>query len=286
MIYKNQSARITWLPTQANIKHTMHNYDWKSLLLELTKKEMSVRYKKTFFGFLWMFLNPLSQMLILGIVFQKIASLSIKTDNYFLFLFIGLVVWNFFSNTLQTTTPIYVNERALLQKGKFPREVILFSVILSNMFHYLMSLVVLFLFMVVFYSVNGSIDLLVNMIIMIPITILTTLWLGLFASGIGLALSSLNVKFRDVNFFTSAALPLIFYATPIIWELHFVPHSIIPLIYLNPLTSIIEINRMIFLKENLIFVPGIFIGLTVTAITLYIGNNIFKRENPFFDDWL
>lgn len=264
----------------------MKNYDWKSLLFELTKKEISVRYKKTFFGFLWMFLNPLSQMLILGIVFQKFANLSLKTENYFLFLFIGLIVWNFFSNTLQTTIPIYVNERALLQKGKFPRAIILLSVVISNLFHYAMSLIVLFVFLVLFNLIFGKIDLLYSMIFKLPLSIISISWLGLFTTGLGLSLSSLNVKFRDINFFTSAALPLIFYGTPIIWETHFAPKAILPFLYLNPLTSIVEINRLIFLNEKITYLPGIIISMISSVFLVFIGNKIFKKESPFFDDWL
>ncbi|GIK84397.1 MAG: sugar ABC transporter permease [Patescibacteria group bacterium] len=262
------------------------HYDWKNLLIELTKKEISVRYKKTFFGFLWMFLNPLSQMLILGIVFQNFANLSIKTENYFLFLFIGLIIWNFFSNTLYTTIPIYVNERALLQKSKFPREIILISVLFSNLFHYLVSLLVLLCFISIYFLFSNGMGVVLNLIIRTPLILLTTIWLGLLTTGIGLFLSSLNVKYRDINFFTSAALPLLFYASPIIWELHFVPKAILPILYLNPLASIIEINRYVFLNEGLAFSKGILLGLIVTIIVLALGIYIFEKESPYFDDWL
>lgn len=262
------------------------NYDWKNLLLELTKKEISVRYKKTFFGFLWMFLNPLSQMLILGIVFQYFTNLSIQTENYFLFLFVGLIIWNFFSNTLNTAVPIYVNERALLQKSKFPREIIFASVLFSNLFHYFVSLFVLLCFMALYFLIGSSAKFVIIMLYKFPLIVLTTIWLGLFTSGIGLLLSSLNVKYRDINFFTIALLPLVFYATPIIWEMNLVSNPYLPFLYLNPIASIIEINRYVFLHEDLTFPAGVYFGLLTTVIAVILGNYVFRKESPYFDDWL
>lgn len=264
----------------------MQKYDWQSLLFELTKKEISVRYKKTFFGFLWMFLNPLSQMLILGFVFQNFTNLTVKTQNYFIFLFIGLLIWNFFSNTVQTTTPIYVNERSLLKKGKFPREIILLSVIFANLFHFVVSLLVLIIFLTFYYISNQHFELLFSMIKQVPYTIFSTFLLGLFITGICLILSALNVKYRDINFFSSAILPLLFYGSPIIWALHSVPQKIQGILYLNPLVSVIEINRMVLLNESITYKPGVYLGILISLLVLVIGSKVFKTESPFFDDWL
>lgn len=261
-------------------------HDWKNLLFELTKKEISVRYKKTFFGFLWMFLNPLSQMLILGFVFQNFTNISIKTENYFLFLFTGLIVWNFFSNTLSSAIPIYVNERALLQKSKFPREIILFSIVLSNLFHFSVSLFVLFIFMLCYFLIKLEFNQITSMFFKTPLVLITTFWIGLFVSGLGLLLSSLNVRFRDISFFMSAGLPLLFYATPIIWELHFVPRSYLPILFLNPLVAIIETNRLVFLNSPLLFSQGTIISILSTTLIITAGLYVFRRESPYFDDWL
>lgn len=132
----------------------------------------------------------------------------------------------------------------------------------------------------------GNLELLFSMVLKLPLSLTSVVWLGIFTTGLGLSLSSLNVKYRDINFFTTAALPLIFYSTPIIWETHFAPKTILPLLYINPLTSIVEINRLIFLNEKITYLPGILISMLSSLVIVFIGNIIFKKESPFFDDWL
>jgi len=85
-------------------------------LWEMTKRELIIRYKKTYLGFLWAILNPLAQMLIIGTVF----SLFIKQDNYYLFIFIGLIFWQFYLNSTDRSSRSFIDSRNLLQKTKFP----------------------------------------------------------------------------------------------------------------------------------------------------------------------
>ena len=119
----------------------MKNIDTRhfwELLEEMTKKELIARYKYTFFGFLWIILNPILQMLIIGFVFRFFIKEPIQ--YYFHFLFIGLLVWNFFSLSLTKATPCIVYERALIKKAYFQREVLPLSIILSNFFHLIISM--------------------------------------------------------------------------------------------------------------------------------------------------
>src|SRR3990172_12605877 len=101
---------------------------YSDFLWVMTEKEIKARYKRAVFGFLWVILNPVLQMLIIGAIF----SFFIKIPDYFLFLFTGLFAWNFFFLCVSKTTSSIVNERALLQKAKFPTEAIPISIILSN----------------------------------------------------------------------------------------------------------------------------------------------------------
>src|SRR3989337_4058776 len=93
-------------------------------LWEMTEKEIKARYKRAIFGFLWVILNPVLQMIIIGVIF----SYFIKIPNYFLFLFTGLLPWQFFSLSLTKATPSIVYERSLLQKARFPIEAIPISI--------------------------------------------------------------------------------------------------------------------------------------------------------------
>jgi len=248
---------------------------WLELLVTMTVKEVTARYKMAIFGFLWIFLNPLLQMLVLGFIFQFFV--PIKTENYFEFLFPGLLAWNFFSYTVSKNTPMYVNERALIQKAKFPREAIVLSVVLANMFHFIMALTVFVLWEAVivrelhwwrWWLLPGIV-----------------VWLTILTSGLSLLFSSLNVKWRDVNFGVQAMMPLWFYATPVVYSLDLLPYWMARWIYLNPMTAIMEMLRWAVLGMPIEWIP-VGWSLFVTIILFGAGVLVFKKESPFFDDWI
>ena len=120
---------------KTNFKHFFN------LLWGMTDKEFRVRYKNTLFGFLWIVINPLLQMFVIGFIFRFFIKDPIP--NYFLYLLTGLLVWNFFSLSISKTTPLIVNERTLIKKAKFPKEVLPLSVILSNFIHLLIAFALL-----------------------------------------------------------------------------------------------------------------------------------------------
>jgi len=261
------------------------NY-YVEFLITMTLKEIKARYKYAVLGFLWVILNPLLQMLIIGFVFQFF--IPVKVDNYFLFLFSGLLPWNFFSYSLTKNTPMIVFERSLMKKAKFPRETIVLAIVLSNLFHFLISMFLLLLLLIIdkavfeHYSAIQLLFYIIRLMIIVPITI----WLTLLTSGLSLLFAALNVKYRDVNFAVQALLPLWFYATPIIYTLNLLPTKMQFLAYLNPMTSITQLFHFALLNIDL---PNLWlttIGLVVTVLMVAGGYLVFKKESPFFDDWV
>ena len=248
---------------------------WLDFVLAMTKKEIKARYKMAIFGFLWIFLNPLLQMLVLGFIFQFFV--PIKSTNYFEFLFPGLLAWNFFSYTVSKNTPMYINERALIQKAKFPREAIVLSVVLSNLFHFLIALIMFMLFEWVFNS-----KVYWDRWFLLPGIVI---WLTVLTSGLSFLFSSLNVKWRDVNFGVQAIMPLWFYATPIVYSLDLLPSWLSKWFYLNPMTAIVEVFRWAIMgTETGLWGLGLSLGMTI--VIFMVGWLVFKKESPFFDDWV
>lgn len=255
-------------------------------LVAMTEKEIKARYKFAILGFLWIVLNPLLQMLVIGFVFQFF--IPVKVDNYFLFLFTGLLPWNFFSYTVTKNTPMIINERSLISKAKFPREAVVLSIVLSNLFHFLIALSLLLLVLLadkVFfdhYNLFQLIQYLSRLLLTLPLLI----WVTALTSGLSLLLSALNVRYRDVNFIVQAIMPLWFYATPIVYTLKLLPSFLHPLFYLNPMVGIIESFHFSLL--NLPFTSLNFIGVSVlmTIVIVYFGWKIFEKESKFFDDWV
>lgn len=227
------------------------------------------------FGFLWMILNPLLQMLVMGYIFQFF--IPIKTSNYFEFLFPGLLAWNFFSYTIAKNTPMYVYERALIQKAKFPRETVVLAVVLSNLLHFFLALLLFVVFEAVFFRELHYFRWWLIPGIMVWLTVLTT--------GLSLLFSSLNVRWRDVNFLVQAVLPLWFYATPVVYSLELLPEWLAKWIYLNPMTAVMEMIRWATLRQPIEW-PAVGWSLLVTVAVFAAGVTVFKKESPFFDDWI
>lgn len=245
------------------------------LLLAMTEKELRARYKHTVFGFFWLIANPVLQMLVIGFVFTFFMKEPIK--NYYLYLFTGLLIWNFFSLSLTKATPSIVYERSLIKKAKFPRSVIPISIILSNLFHLILAQVLFFGLIIVlghfsFYRM--------------PYLILAYGLLLTFTVGLSLLTTALNVRFRDVAFFVQALLIIWFYATPIVYSFQIIPYSYIWLWRLNPMTSILQLFQHAFIDFPRPGPAMLSLNILVTIIVVSVGVWAFRRESKNFDDWV
>lgn len=245
------------------------------LLVGMTEKELLARYKNTVFGFLWMLVNPVLQMLVIGFVFRFFMKEPI--ENYYYYLFIGLLVWNFFSLSLTKSTPSIVWERNLIKKAKFPRSVIPLSIILSNFIHLLIAMGILILPMMFL----GTLTLFGLIYVLIAF-----LFLMVFTVGISLLTSALNVRFRDINFLVQALLIVWFYVTPIIYTLSMIPYKYYWLWRFNPLTSILQLMQHGFLGKPLPGIAMFSINLVLILLVFVLGIIVFRNESNNFDDWI
>ncbi len=245
----------------------------------MTEKEVKARYKNAILGFLWIFLNPLFQMLIIGLIFSNFIKIPIA--DYFLFLFTGLLLWNFFSYSLTKATPSIVWERNLIQKAKFPREAIPLSIVFSNFFHFLVSLLFLLTFLIFTRQLA-----LFSSPERIPMLAISLLWLLAFTSGASLLSTALNVKYRDINFFVQALVILWFYATPVIYSLQILPEAFLPLFQLNPLTYPFEMFRFSLFTSYLPQLNIFFANAAISFLIIFSGIILFKKESDTFSDWL
>jgi len=266
------------------------NIHWLEFLLAMTEKEIKARYKHALLGFLWVFLNPLIQMMIIGFVFQFF--IPVKVDNYFLFLFSGLLPWNFFAYSITKAVPSIVYERSLIQKSKFPREAIILSIVLSNAFHFLVALGLLLLTILALVFVQSVFNIslipaiqlgnLLRWFMLIPLVF----WIILLTSGISLLGAALNVRYRDVNFLVNAFVPMWFYATPVVYTLDLLPRQLQVLAYFNPMTGIIELFHWILLNIPVTSVYALLLSFCMSILFIGIGAYVFKKQSPYFDDWV
>lgn len=268
------------LKPKKNLKHffcskfdgTQHLYE---LLIEMTRRELVTRYKNTLFGFLWVVINPLMQMIVIGFVFRFFIKEPIP--NYYLYLLVGLLIWNFFSLSLSKATSSIVNERNLIKKAKFEKETIPLSIILSNFINLLIAFLIL---LIPIYFSN------ILSIYNFPEFIIGMVLLLAFTTGLSFITSALNVKYRDISFFVQAILTIWFYATPVVYSINIIPYKLMWIWRLNPMTSIIQLFQHALVSAP---PPGIAMltsNIIVIIIVFILGIKIFKKEDKYFDDWI
>lgn len=239
----------------------------------MTEKEIKTRYKHSVLGFLWVVINPLLQMLVIGFVF----SFFIRIPNYFLFLLTGLLPWQFFLLSLTKATSSFVSERLLLQKAPFPKEAIPLSIIFANFFHLLVSLFLLGIYLWIFKMIAFP------QILILPLVLF---WLLIVTIGLSLLTASLEVKYRDIGYLIHSLAMLWFYATPVLYSLDLVPPRFLWLFTINPLASIFEMIRWSILgignaNWNLITI-NIIAGISISGL----GILTYQKQHKFFVDWI
>ncbi|AKM81038.1 MAG: ABC-2 type transporter [Candidatus Pacebacteria bacterium GW2011_GWF2_38_9] len=253
---------------------------WLDFILVMTQKEIKARYKRTFLGLLWVIFNPFLQMLIIGLIFQFFVPMQI--ENYFLYLFAGLLPWNFFSMALLRATPLLVQERSLIQKAAFPRELMVVAVVMANLFHTLVASSVFLLFLAFLKtSFFAGVLFFISSFFLI---FLILIFLLFFTLATCLVISALYVKIRDLIFIIQLSIQLLFYAVPVIYSLEMLPEFFRNLLYLNPLVSYIEVFRAAALNSVFNYKMAIYAGL-FSIFFLFFALQFFRKESKNFDDW-
>ncbi len=224
---------------------------YRDLLYNLVVRDLKVRYKHSFLGFFWSLLNPLLLMAVFTYVFTNIF----KNGDYpmfHIFFLSALLPWNWCASSVTGTLGSIVNSGYLIKKVYFPRELLPFAVVISNMINYVLSLPALFFFMFLFrvpeagdiFSPNCHHACINEHIVWLPLLIVTQV---MFLVGLGFFLAALNVFFRDTSVLVEVGLQAWFFLTPIIYSVEVLKIEYPQLLYyLNPMASIVTIYRNIF----------------------------------------
>ena len=215
-------------------------YQYRELLKTNVKKEIRGKYKGSFLGILWSFLNPLLTVLVYAIVFPYI--MRVQVPNYLIFLIVAIIPWNFFTTCITTGCNCVWLNGGIIKKVYFPREILPISVILAGLVNFLISCVIILIFLL-FGGVGFSIHLLWLPIIAI---IQSALSLGLL-----FILSAINVYVRDVEYVVAFVINLLFYGTPILYTVDMFPKQISFLLQINPLAHLIDAYRSIFYYQTI-----------------------------------
>jgi len=245
------------------------------LLSVLLAKELKVRYKNSILGYLWSLLNPLTMALIFYFAFKVI--LRVPIENYSFFLITGLFPWQWFSNSVSSSTGILLGNASIIKKVNFPRHFIPLANVLNDLTHFLLTIPVIAGFGL-FFGVYPTLWWFVG----IPALILAQF---LITYGLSLFVASANLFFRDLERLVGIFLMVLFYGTPIFYDLTLVPESLRAYLYLNPMTGIISCWRELFLKGSFYFSFYI-IYLSYALLVFLFGLFVFRKLSPRFAEVL
>ncbi len=246
-------------------------YQYRELLKTNVKKEIRGKYKGSFLGVLWSFLNPLLMVAVYAIVFPYIMRVSVP--NYLIFLIVAIIPWNFFTTCITTGCNCIWMNGGIIKKVYFPREILPISVVCAGLINFLISCVIILIF-VFFGGIGFSLQLLWLPLIAIIQSILS---LGLL-----FILSAINVYVRDIEYIVSFILNLLFYATPILYTADMFPEKIRWILYLNPMTHLVDSYRSIFYAKTMPNLGSLLYISIVALIILVIGYLIFRKLEKGF----
>lgn len=249
-------------------------YVYREFLKTSIRKEFRGKYKKSFLGVLWSFINPLLQLLVYALVFPFI--MRVQVENYTMFLIVALIPWNFFNATVCQSTSTIIASSGIIKKVYFPRAILPISNVTSNFLNFLISCIIIVV--ALFISGIG----IGPSILYLPLIMLLQY---IFSLAISFILSSITVYIRDLEYFVSVLMMLWFYLTPVLYEINMIPPKFQAIFNLNPMVHIITAYRQILYYQqapNVLYLLGI---LVACFGLLLVGNFIFHRcEKKFAEE--
>lgn len=247
-------------------------WEYRAMIGSLVKRDLKSRYKGSVLGFFWMFLNPLLQLLVYTIVFSFIMRMNI--EQYYLFLFVALIPWTFFSTCLSAGANVVISQQDMVKKIYFPREVLPVSFVTAQLVNMLLSFIVMFV--IVFISGRN-----INFIawLFLPLIVVIEYVLAL---GFTMIISALTVYFRDLEHIMSIVTMAWMYLTPIMYPVEMVPEEVVNIFYLNPMTSIVIAYRDILYNGRIPQVENLLMATVMGVVILVAGCMIFRHLQRHF----
>jgi len=255
-------------------------FKYRDLIYMFVKRDFVVFYKQTILGPIWYLIQPLVNTIIFTIIFGKVAQISTDGTPPFIFYMAGTVIWSYFASCLNFTSNTFVSNSGLFGKVYFPRLIIPVSHIIITFLQFIIQFTFFILFLI-YFIFNGS-DININItVVFLPILLLQ---LALLSIGIGTFISSITAKYRDLTFAMPFIIQIWMFATPIVYPLSIIPDKYKFIASLNPMTSIVEIFRYMFLGQGSVNLLIIITSVLVTLIFLFLGLLFFNKiEKNFMD---
>lgn len=271
-------------------KHSLFDFklkevwNYRDLLFLMVRRNFVANYKQTILGPLWFFLNPILTSLMFTVVFGSIAGIKTNGIPGILFYLSGLTLWNYFQDCLIGTSSVFRDNASIFGKVYFPRLIMPLSIVIGNLLKFGIQFI-LFIIFLLYYLVKGVHINSTIYIILLPFLLILMAGIGL---GLGMIISSMTTKYRDLSYLLSFGISLLMYATPIIYPITMIynklPEKFHWIAMINPISPIIEAFKYGFLGEGILSWGGLLYSTVFAFLSIFFGILIFNKvERSFMD---
>lgn len=253
---------------------------YRDLVFLFVKRDFITQYKQTILGPLWFLINPLISTIMFTFIFGRMAKIGTDGIPYLLFYYSGTMLWNFFTTSFNDSSNIFINNSNLFGKVYFPRLTVPVSNVISNFIKIAIQFVLLMIFFL-YYLITGTITLPEPMALLFP---LIFVWLALLATGMGMIISSVTTKYRDLKHLVTFGLSLAMYATPVVYPLSEIPEKYKWISLINPVSAPIEIFRIWFYHAGAISISFLLSSIIQTLVLFLLGLILFNQNERNYID--
>lgn len=255
-------------------------WQYRDLTMLFVRRDFVQFYKQTILGPLWFFLQPFFTTVVFTVVFGNIAKIPTDGIPPMLFYLAGTITWTYFSTCLTKTSDTFIANASIFGKVYFPRLTVPISVVITNMITFGLQFL-FFLGFLLYFMIIGAPVFVSWYVLLLPVLLLMMAALGL---GMGIIVSALTTKYRDLRFVVQFGVQLFMYATPVVYPMSEVPAKYVPLLLVNPMTAIVETFRFSFLGAGSFEWSYLGYSALIIAVILAIGVVLFSRVEKTFMD--
>lgn len=258
-------------------------WQYRDLLFLFVKRDIITTYKQTVLGPLWYLIQPLFTSIIFTIIFNNVVGINTGSVPPFLFNLAGITVWNYFTACLNGTSDTFKANANIFGKVYFPRIITPLSIVISNLIKFGIQFLI-FIAFYIFYYLKGANLILNGFAIFFPFLIIT---MGILGLGLGMMISSMVTKYRDLSYLVSFGIQLLMYLSAVMYPMGLVKNKLPEyewIVEYNPLAYIIETSRYILLNVGEVSVLGLVYTVSVAIIIFFIGLLTFNRTEKSFID--
>ncbi|CAM3671623.1 ABC transporter permease [Flavobacterium chungbukense] len=258
-------------------------WQYRDLLFLFVKRDIITVYKQTVLGPLWYLIQPLFTSITFTIIFNNVAGIKTGSIPPFLFNLGSIMVWNYFTSCLTGTSDTFKSNAAIFGKVYFPRIITPLSIVISNLIKFGIQFGIFVIFYI-FYFFNGAKLTLNGSLFFFPVLIVI---MGVLGLGLGMLISSMVTKYRDLNNLVGFGIQLLMYVSAVMYPMELIKEKLPKfgwIVQYNPLAYVIETSRYMLLDIGSISILGLIYTIVVTLVVFFVGLLVFNRTEKSFID--